>query len=57
MIFNVRRNCFEEDIKIPLEESLYLNKAKETRQQLMGLANDDPSRFMDLLYFGSFKWG
>ncbi|MFR4844929.1 MAG: hypothetical protein ACLUAO_04220 [Streptococcus sp.] len=27
-----------------------MNKAKEARQQLMGLANNDPSHFMDLLY-------
>ena len=47
--FQRPKELLEEDI-VPLEESLYLNKAKEARQQLMGLANDDPSRFMDLLY-------
>ena len=48
-IFQRPKKLAEEDI-VPLEESLYLNKAKEARQQLMGLANDDPSHFMDLLY-------
>ena len=48
-IFQRPKKLAEEDI-VPLEESLYLNKAKEARQQLMGLANDDPSYFMDLLY-------
>ena len=47
--FQRPKKLVEEDI-VPLEESLYLNKAKEARQQLMGLANDDPSHFMDLLY-------
>ena len=47
--FQRPKELVEEDI-VPLEESLYLNKAKEARQQLMGLANDDPSHFMDLLY-------
>ncbi len=47
--FQRPKKLVEEDI-VPLEESLYLNKAKEARQQLMGLANDDPSYFMDLLY-------
>ena len=47
--FQLPKKLVEEDI-VPLEESLYLNKAKEARQQLMGLANDDPSHFMDLLY-------
>ena len=47
--FQRPKELAEEDI-VPLEESLYLNKAKEARQQLMGLANDDPSHFMDLLY-------
>ncbi|MFR8789256.1 MAG: hypothetical protein ACLVGT_06805, partial [Streptococcus salivarius] len=47
--FQRPKELVEEDI-VPLEESLYLNKAKEARQQLMGLANNDPSHFMDLLY-------
>ena len=47
--FQRPKELVEEDI-VPLEESLYLNKAKEARQQLMELANNDPSHFMDLLY-------
>ena len=34
--FQRPKELVEEDI-VPLEESLYLNKAKEARQQLMGL--------------------
>ena len=54
MIFQRLRNWLKKT-SFPLEESLYLNKAKEARQQLMELANNGPISFYGFALLGSLK--